>query len=487
MPLLLAAFWAGLRQRAMLCAAAAGIAALFHPLMGLETGAILLGVLGLEQAANRARPLRFQRRANLPVILGAAVILTGFAAIVLGPNSALPHIAQDQFIQILAVFRHPHHYLPSTFEPWQYLQAAAFIFPAGLAWVLTYDYFKRLRELTPALLAVCASLVGLCIGGYVFVELIPNRLWVTAQTFRLLYMAKWLGLVLIGGWIGQTFVTANYNFREKSGRGSIADLVIFLQRLFTLAASLLSPITLTLVFFVELLRWKWTAWKRLEALEGSNRLYVVYMGLILAIGLSLAFFTPETRVLVLVPAFTLMGMALYFLRSAWLAWTFNTGLGLFLTASLLFGNQFLPSFLQVGNDKPIFSLEDLSGEEIDVANYARQNTPADAVFVVNPSMGLFRVTARRAIVVDFAAFPFTDLAMAEWQHRIYDSYGVPKAIGFPAVSELRDNYTAITDKQLLQLRDQYKASYAVLYRSTKTSFPTLFETKDYQVVKFPTR
>jgi len=125
----------------------------------------------------------------------------------------------------------------------------------------------------------------------------------------------------------------------------------------------------------------------------------------------------------------------------------------------------------------------LSGDNIDVASFAQANTPAGAVFLTPPNMGEFRYMAQRAIVVDFDAFPFQDQAMAEWQQRIFDCYGVPSLKGFDAGTSLRDHYTALTRADLLRLQAKYGFSYAVLYRSTQTGFPVLYQNPTYKLVR----
>ncbi len=73
--------------------------------------------------------------------------------------------------------------------------------------------------------------------------------------------------------------------------------------------------------------------------------------------------------------------------------------------------------------------------------------------------------------------------MAAWQQRINDCYGIPETGGFPAVSPMRDRYTVLNDDDLLQLQRKYGFEYAVLYKKTQTRFPTIFETRTYQIVR----
>jgi hypothetical protein len=372
--------------------------------------------------------------------------------------------------------------MPSTFGLWQYAQAVVFMVPVAIAWHLVRSTCAGLRQLTRPMLAMCAILAALCLGGYVFVELVPSRLWVTAQTFRLLYIFKWFGLVLAAGWIGYTLETQSYRSDSNLFQIDTKPLESYLQyqlHVVILLTGLLSPLSMAAVFSYEWIRHKWQGWKSL-----TNRPRVLLSLAALAVALVLLMpDPPEPRIFILVPVYALMALALIFFRQKVWAVGVNLLLATIILAALLWGNNFLPARLQPFFERPILSLADLTGEDRDLANWVRQNTPPDAIFLVNPSQGLFRVTAERAIVVDFTAFPFNDLTMAGWQQRLFDVYGVPKQNGFPAVPELRDNYTIITDAQMRTLKQKYGASYAILYRWTKTDFPTLFETESYQVVK----
>ena len=56
----------------------------------------------------------------------------------------------------------------------------------------------------------------------------------------------------------------------------------------------------------------------------------------------------------------------------------------------------------------------------EVERWAAANTPLDAVFAVPPSNSTFRSNARRAVVVNYAAFPFNDVDMQVWYRRLTD-------------------------------------------------------------------
>jgi hypothetical protein len=473
MPLLLACIWAGLRQRPLLSAAAAGLATLFHPLMGLETGMLMLALVVLEHLLQRARQPGTARQVNLPALLGGGAILAGFAAIVLIPDSRAPTILHQQFIQILAFFRHPHHYVPSTWDFWQYAQAVAFLVPVGFAWRLGYQSSARLKQWTRPLLALCAVLAVLCVGGYVFVELIPVRLWVTAQTFRLLYIVKWLGLVLAGGWIALAFEKAILSPVSQENEPASTDFTGL--RLAILLVSLVSQLSLLAAFGYEMLgNRKQTAWVRKP---------LASLGVLAVEGLLSLAFQPDMQVYFLVGFFEIMALALLYLRPRLTGAALNTAMVCALLVPVFWGSHLRPLPVTPLIDRPVLSLSDVSGEEATLANWARLHTAKNSIFLVNPSLGIFRVTAERAIVVDFIAFPFQDQAMAEWQQRIFDCYGVPKAKGFDAVPQMRDKFTKITDKKLAALRVKYGFDYAVLYKSTKTKYPVIYDTQSYKIIQ----
>ena len=464
MPFLILAIWAGLRRQPLFCLLAAGMAALIHPLMGLETGVLMLGVILIVTVRQWFRHPAgtsdsLTREFWIQLITGG-ILFAGVCGIILVPYESGIHIPDSQFIQILAVFRHPHHYVPSSFGIWQYLQALVFLGPAGIAWYYGAKVSSRLRSLFLPVAALVAFLVVLSLGGYLFVEVFPSRLWTTAQTLRLLFIIKWLGLVMIAGWVGFQL--------ETSRRHEVASFVPL--------ASLISQLTLFLSSVARVLR-DWTE-KHIPLITPIFREGPV---LVLMVPLLLVF-PPDARIYILFPVFALMAFCLFYWGKHWLALTVNLVLTALILVILIAGNRFLPSSVMAFVDQPVMTLSQLSGDNIDMAAFARANTPADAIFLTPPNMGEFRYTAERAIVVDFDAFPFEDQAMAEWQQRILDCYGIPSLTGFDAVPQMRDHYTAITDDDLLHLQVKYGFTYAVLYDSTQTSFPVLYQNQTFKLV-----
>ncbi len=469
MPLLMVSIWAALRQRPILSGLAAGIAALFHPLMGPEIGGIMLGTLAVEQAAHYLRPLQFPRHVNLAALLGGFSILAAFSIIVIAPTLGLPHFSSTQFIQIYAYFRAPHHLVPSSWPLTDYIQAMVYIIGIAILWRLCFTISARLRDFTNAMLLVCAVLLVLCLGSYIFVELIPTRLWGEIQGFRLLTMFKWFGICLSAGWIGCE-MEKSFSIIQVEGnwRRSGLQFITLLTGLFSPWNLLLISVFATLQTFLKapLLR---KTLSNLAVLAGSLAIII--------------FFPPRLQVYFLVPFYAVMALALFFLRPRWLSAVIVSAMAVIFLVPVLFPAILPRSMNKYILIKPTFSTNDASGELVELGSFAKQSTPKNAIFLVDPSQSLFRLTAQRALVVDFKDFPFSDSTMLEWQQRLFDCYGVPKASGFAGMDEMTDNYAKITDNQIAALHNKYGFSYAVLHHDTKSQYPVIFKTKDYKIVE----
>ncbi len=131
---------------------------------------------------------------------------------------------------------------------------------------------------------------------------------------------------------------------------------------------------------------------------------------------------------------------------------------------------------------PVLSLADLRGDGVDAARWVRENVDADAVFVAPPDLGEFRLLARRALVVDWKAVPFEELAMREWRERIRFCYGETASSGFAARDEMERGYLNVTDARLAAIRDRYGARFALLHLETSTTHPVLYANATYRVV-----
>jgi len=461
MPLILLGFYLILKRKFIPAALSFGVAAFFHALLGLELGWILFGVVVLDLILQKVRR-EPQTIKLLPLGISLAV-LAAFSFGLLYPYTLQPSIPADEFIHLVAYVRHPHHYLPSFFESWQYAQAAVYLLGFAFAFWAALKRSEDLRAHQRFLIAVGVLTALLCLGGYLFVEVWPSRLWTSAQMFRLPYLLKWFSIVLLTGWAGD--MIENPTDKESRILGLSA------------AIGLVTPVSLA---FVPLALWARTV--LLPRLKLPQKLLHDAVILILTFGL-VVFYKPEFRTwacfLILFGAVWLIT----FMRSKKVGIMLGTALPLAVSAVFLLFTSTItpPSFLKY--ELPVFSLYKTTGEVAEVANFARTNTPADAVFYTPPRMGEFRYLADRAIVVDFAAYPFQDLSMREWYRRIADCYGVTPELGFNALPQLNLTVYHISDEELKKLSEKYGFEFAVVYDSTTTNYPIIFRTQSLKLIQ----
>ncbi|MHB8088016.1 MAG: DUF6798 domain-containing protein [Anaerolineaceae bacterium] len=461
LPLILLGFFLILKRSYIPAALSFGVASLFHALLGLELGWILFGVVALDLIIQKVRkePQAFKL---LPLGIGL-VVLAVFSVGLLYPYTQQPSIPADEFIHLVAYVRHPHHYLPSYFEPWQWGQAAVYLLGFAFVFWFALKRSEVLRTHKRFLITLGALLALLCLGGYLFVEVWPSRLWTSAQMFRLPYLLKWFSIVLLTGWAGE--LIENPADKESRYLGISA------------AVGLVTPVSLA---FVPIALWARKV--ILPRLKLSQKLLQDAVILVFTIGLAIVY-KPEFRTwacfLIL---FAAVGM-ITFLKSKNAGLLLGTALPLVFSVLLILFSTAItpPSFLKY--EVPVFTLYRTTGEVAEIASFAKTNTPADAVFYTPPRMGEFRYLAERAIVVDFAAYPFQDLSMREWYRRIADCYGVSPLMGFDSLTQLNLTVYHISDEELKVLSDRYGFEYAVVYDSTSTNYPIIFRTQSLKLIQ----
>lgn len=456
-PLLIVILWAAVSGRVYLCALVSGFASLLHPTIGLEGGAVgLLLALSFRVLRDKtdATTAATDRRS-----VGALAVFTSFAALSVVPYWFTLQTSPDQFVEIETRFRHPHHTLASTFPLGEYVRACAFMLATAFAW----RWYRARQPSRPQALAVALVLLALpalCLVGYVFVELVPVRAFAVARPFRLLLLFKSIGLVLVAGAVATELSTP---------RGNRVDAL-------TILLSALSPFTLACAFGLKLAR-PWLA-ERTRVLRrvADPRAILLFVVLLLS-----TVARPGAVYFLRYALFTFVALSLLAFPG-WAARTAVLTLTLLVVGAMSWIEPRSPAFLRAL--QPRFTMDDVGGPEAEVARWARDNTTPQAIFLVPPSMGIFRLLAERAVVVDFKAFPFQDQAMVEWRERLFDCYGKPEStsIGFRAMSDLEGNYRRIDDTHLARLATRYGCSFAVLFRDTPVTAPILFENEKFKVV-----
>jgi hypothetical protein len=473
LPVALAALWAGFRRRPLLCGALCALASVIHPLVGFGTGAIALTTAGIcavleagpgGPGGRRATALELGR-----VLGGAGVLLASTYVFWIWPSPAQQ--GSDQFFEIYARFRNPHHVLPSTFEPLGYAAALCFLCSLFISWRWWRAEPSTDRSLARRVLACVLIVLGLCAGGTLFVEVWPSRIWATAQTFRYLYIVKWLGLMLL----------ANTIVRLLWGPGSpdrpLAGLLLLM------GSGVMQPYVMFFGHLMELLR------RRLaRSSRPGRRAALSLLATALALVSVLVPGHGSVRELLVVAAGASVVVLCLNGTRGWLCTA--APLSLAGAVVLLFAVQRshpVPLLSQwLATIEPRVTLADAGGPEADAALFARKNTRADALFLTPPMMlGTFRLLARRAIVVDFKCYPFGDRAMVAWRQRLRDCYGAVGSAGFEAAFDMDRRYRKITSQRLRSIAGRFGASHAVLYRDTATELPVVYQNEVYAIVELP--
>ena len=468
LPLALLALWAGIRGYVYICCLLSVVASLLHPLVGLETGGIALATAGISNLFNLFDNGKADSRRRVTrmvhVLLSTFIvcILTYFLWLIHWNAIVDPTLSSERFIYIYAYFRNPHHCVPSTFGVQHYFVLFSFLVAFGISWRWWYDDKSTDKRLAYRVLIPIILVLVLAVGGYVFVELIPSRIWVIAQTFRLFFIVEWLGLIVVAGTIARLLYGTDRFEQSWSG------WLIFI------GVGRVQPVIMLMGHLVQMLR------ERFSLIWTKNKMYFGYGIVSIVIFLLIIGFGSADELLSL---FVLINIAFWYvsIRKKWYRNVVPMIL-LFSIIGLFAVNRYynIPLFSKyLDKWQPIITLSDLKGPEFDIARYANINTPMDAVFLTPPSFGHFRIVAERAIVLDFKNFS----QMQKWYERVIDCYGEVKSTGFRGMQEMERNYKDITDDKIIFVAKKYGVSYAVLYKETLSNFPVVFQNKSYKMIR----
>jgi hypothetical protein len=400
------------------------LACLLHPLVGALCGLILFGAYTVEAVYRRE---------------GAWAGLWGWLGLVLGLVLALgPYLLVQQgerlpsldFVQLYGWFRHPHHIYPSAFLAGEEGTKAWYALGVLLCSVWA---FARLRvgQHGLALGLVFLALAVLVLGGYVFVELWPQRLWVTAQAFRFLFLLKWLVLMQWAAW------------RADKPFGPWPLLL----------GSLSWPVwlgqALALVLWPKASFLPFVLWGLAGVAVGSTawpQWWILALPLLMGLLAHWAYRGQGMK-----------GAAMVLVLFAhWCYWPRTSDLSPLRQG---FAHQ--------------WSLSDLEHPHRAMAADIRHLTPDTALILAPPNAAYLRLLAGRALVVDFKTFPFYDRGLKEWNRRLTDCYGETDLNGFRALWEsFMPYYRSISWARLQELRGRYGFEYAlVLADSGQLAWP----------------
>jgi hypothetical protein len=437
------------RNRWILAAVLLSGCVLIHPLLGLQ-GFALYFTWGLL----RRKQLKARRW------LGGVVVFVVLLA--LGASNAIlrqvgTKVASDaQIVEIMAYMRSPWHYVPSTWSPEVFLQFFSLVAVVGL--LVTWKW-SGTSDAVPLL-----SLVGLvalgCLVGAFFTEVFPVAIIAKLQPFRMTILFQLLIALVLGGYcltawkkggysgriisFAIIFILISASFLRRADPVFWVLLLVVIHRLQVQffpnqrLSSVGALVAAVLVGWVGVIVW------RSEDLRVFMAFGVLVVGML---GASLLDNEPKgsSRKYGMAAISVLVAVAL-------IVWGHQ----------LAFGDSMLPR--QV---RPLFGrlqgTMQYRNELDDIALWASEHTPADALFVVPPAYKAFRVKADRAIVVDFKSFAFDDEAMLEWLARLKGVVGRDElSLGNDWERELTEAYDTQPRESLLKAAESYGADFVVV-------------------------
>ena len=246
MPFGLFAIWKGIRDQPIIAATASIPAILVQPAIGLETVGLALAAT----AANRLFHWRTRRDFTFRQLrnLGIGVLIVGLTTLLwIVPTIATRasfSLATDDLVRIYAHFRVPHHQVPSSWDVGQWALGAGFAIALAIALV---EMFRTDKSSGPtgreqlgigfAITSIFVVIAGALVGGYIFVEIIPTRLAVMAQTFRMVAVAAWLGWIVIAGLIAKLLIARTWQWAALFVVSAVSAPTLLVYKGITFAAS----------------------------------------------------------------------------------------------------------------------------------------------------------------------------------------------------------------------------------------------------------
>lgn len=402
-PIILLSFYFFIKKKLLYAILCTGIVSIFHVLMGFEYGVLLLSTSIIIDILDKRSMIDILKKSSLFLIIFL------FLSINLIPHfQNKTSIDSQLFIEIIANFRHPHHYvlseilIPIEIIKLFFLSALGIMAFRSSKSIITSSIYLKKITIIGILLFIAA------IAGWFFTEVVPSKLVTTLQTLRILNLFKWIVLLFIAHFISLIISKKKFGLKEILGLVCIVVLIIF---------SRISIIKITMVL----------------------SLYSFILGLI---------YINQKKLVYLV--FISVGLFLIVAESSYFKDV----------------NPYQRNYLG------FYPLEPNKKEIVD---YVSENSGKDAIFLNPADFGFMRTRAKRAIVIDFKAFPFSEIAMKEWYDRVQDCYGLDK-------NNLDTHYQNLDDENLSHLQKKYAFNYAILFTKTKTEFPVIFSNSEYKII-----
>jgi len=120
-----------------------------------------------------------------------------------------------------------------------------------------------------------------------------------------------------------------------------------------------------------------------------------------------------------------------------------------------------------------------------VFEWIAENSPRQAIFLVDPTVSDFYIHAQRAMFVSFKHAPQSAADILEWYNRIKLANGnqTPKRRGLASRKELQANFYNLSEEQIRKMADSYGISYYLGLTEQQLSFEREYSDSRYTVYK----
>jgi len=464
-PFLLAALWMGLTLRPYRAVAFACAGCLFHPLAGTHTGLIALAICGLARLCgcypDAPRGMRARLRSLVPILVSTSLLgaFIGLAWVLPGERQSY----DLAFLLDFALFRSPHHHLPSHFSLGTHAAFACFTLALLWSWRAWYHVAGDDRPLAVRMGMGLVGLYVLLLCGYVFVEVLPTRTFLMAQTFRLVFAVKWLGLLLIAATAARMLACPAIERQTLAAIVLLAGTGPF-QPAFALLGQAIAAIQ--------------------RRCPTAARGIAACAALLASIACALLW-RPECLNEVLALA-ACGGLIAWHLRARTKHRTAGALAAVAVCVAMVaVGRYDARAAAVLGPYQPVLTLADGDDPDDALALFVLAHTPKDAVILTPPYFGRFRIRAERGVVVDFKCMPYDGKGYLRWRERLADCYTEVYDTAERAVIVMKNRYYRIKPETIRDIAGKYGADYAVLYRRTPNDWPVLFATSRYKLVAIP--
>ena len=350
-------------------------------------------------------------------------------------------IPRQEFINIVAYFALPMHYIPSQFPITSYLKyialliAFAILIHISIKNKLLNNNYIRLRLFYLSLISMII-LIFLWIIGFIFSEVIPIKFFVFLQTFKSNSLFNWYLLVSI--------ITLAVQLRHTNIKGR--NFLFLFILILLIVVSLPYSGRFALFPFICLIPFFWI------------------------------FYFKRTVISTFLPVIFIIVFLVFFLCS-------NHRIAAKLRSIV----HTMPTLSQSCEKDQYGIISDK--ERLEVINYVKKSTNIDEVFLTPPGWGAFRYCAKRAIVVAFKVGSFREVYMKEWKERIDNCYGTVSLYGgyFEKVKKMQSNYTNITLDKLEVLSKKYHFDYAILPVNCLVDKNIVFQNDKYKISKISSK